>query len=41
MNDKFGFEEWSKSYDSNVKIDKSIFLKYYEVLDFVVEISNV
>lgn len=41
MGDRFGFEEWAKSYDNDVKNDKSIFLKYNEVLDFVVEISNV
>lgn len=41
MNDKFGFEEWAKRYDNDVKNDKSIFLKYNDVLDFVVEISNV
>lgn len=37
----FGFDEWAESYDSDVEDDKTIFLKYDDVLDFVVKISNV
>ncbi|MGC8944001.1 MAG: class I SAM-dependent methyltransferase [Caldisericia bacterium] len=41
MEDKFNFDTWSKNYDKDVKNDKNIFLKYYNVLNFVVKISNV
>lgn len=37
----FGFDEWAESYDRDVKNDKTIFLKYDDVLDYVVKISKV